>query len=76
MGKRIELKHSVWYLYMMLIVFWPLSVYEYFKIKKGLKQRGYGMDWRVRVLYHFMAPTVSIVMSFIWYCFYYYAVVA
>lgn len=57
---------GLWYMHLMLLVFWPLSILEYIRISKENKRIGAEWDWRVQIMYWIVAPCVILIMTAIW----------
>ncbi len=69
MKKKVRKKkshHGIWYLYMMLVVFWPLSIYEYVKISRYLKKKELKWNWGVQSWYWILAPCCILTMTGCW----------
>ena len=58
------------YLYVMLVIFWPASVYEYIREGRYMKKLGRKRDYITRVVYTTCAWTAGIMMTAAWYVMY------
>lgn len=64
--KRKSKIRGLWYMHLMLVIFWPLSVLEYVRIDREIKKRGQEWDWRVQIMYWLVAPCVILIMTGLW----------
>lgn len=64
--RRSSKVRGLWYMHLMLVVFWPISILEYIRIDREIKRNGQEWDWRVQTLYWLTAPCVILIMTGMW----------